>query len=136
MREFFVFKGIEKFALSDDASNTTEVRETVKLNIVHHIDRPDYYVMRVFQLFKNELTIHELVEIFYLAQMKNRNVDTFHLRRCTKLLQNIKLKHLPLLNREVNLLRSAIDFSLSIEHHSKEVNDLFLLAYVWLLDIF
>lgn len=67
MREFFVFKGIEKFSLADEAYNTSSARENVKLNIVEHIDRPDYYVMRIFQLFKNEVTINELVEIFYLA---------------------------------------------------------------------
>ncbi|KAL4485768.1 hypothetical protein ABPG72_012308 [Tetrahymena utriculariae] len=146
MREYFVFKGIEKFSLADESQNTLSTRENVKLNIVDHIDRPDYYVMRIFQLFKNEITINELVEIFYLAQMKNRNIDSFRLKRCAKVIQDIKLKHLPLLNREINLLRSAINFSLSIktaeqeqneeEQEQKELNDLFVLAYVWLLNIF
>lgn len=34
MREFFVFKGIEKFSLADESQNSSEIRENVKLNIV------------------------------------------------------------------------------------------------------
>lgn len=47
IREFLVFEGLQQFVLSE-LSDSDESRESVKLSIVQHVDRPDFYIMRVF----------------------------------------------------------------------------------------
>lgn len=144
VREFFVMKAIQRFSVasaasSDDAATASKNIETLKMSIVSHIRTPDYFVMRVFQLLRANLSVSEQVELFYLTEMKCRHVDAFRLKKLAKQIESVKLKHLPFADQEIDQLRSAIDVFLSMGSSSEEQHDhsdLFTLALVWIITLF
>lgn len=82
-------KAIQRFSVAsagstDDVSATAKNIETLKMSIVSHIRTPDYFVMRVFQLLRANLSVSEQVELFYLTEMKCRHVDAFRLKKLAK----------------------------------------------------
>lgn len=97
-----MFRAIREVAmLMLRVSSSAGVIEKVKLQVVEHLDRPDYFLMRVFHLLGDGRTtsVQDLVELFYLSEMRLRGTETFELAKCARAVRNAKIKNVPVVNR-------------------------------------